>query len=129
MLVHFAEGAIVCGVDVDLAKQVVKCVDSHQWCSSGAVVEELGLTAESIEPLIEALHNEGYLDEPYHGMLPEGHVGTWLPAEAEHDDLLLWHITSLGKALAKAPIGPALTRETRMSRPVWILSDGPGLLG
>jgi predicted nucleotidyltransferase len=109
---HFQEGDVVCGVDVALAKPVVTCVDTHQWCSAAAVARELGLPLETIEPLIRRLHEGGYLDSPHHGPLPDGYESRWLPTEeADGDALLLWHITSQGKTLAKAPIGPALTRE------------------
>ena len=110
MVMHFQTGDLVCDVEVVFVKEVVKCVDAHQWCSAAAVAVELGVPLASVEPLIGSLHEEGFLDAPYHGRLPDSHDGMWLPTEAE-EGLLLWHITSRGKALVKAPIGPALIRD------------------
>jgi hypothetical protein len=111
MVTHFNEGDLVCGVDFTLAKQVVRCVDSYQWCSAGAVASELGQSTATMDDLLRNLHDEGYLSPPHCGKLPDGHAGKWLTDEADEGaTLLLWHITTAGKQLAKAQIG-TITRD------------------
>jgi hypothetical protein len=93
-----------------LAQRSVAIIDSWGWCSAGVLALEAGLSNEASMQLIEFLHRDGYLDEPHLGPLERVDHGKWLPSE-ELKELLLWHITTRGKALVKAQIGPPLTRE------------------
>jgi hypothetical protein len=108
---HFRGGETVCGIDVVLAKLVVKCVESFQWCSAPAAAVDLCLPRESVESLIQELHAGGYLSAPHRGPLSDTHAGKWLASEeADGEAMVLWHVTDLGRRLAKAPIGEPLTR-------------------
>lgn len=109
---RYEVGSSLCGVDITLAQRTVEVVDGWGWCSVGVLASEVGLSNEASMQLIECLHSEGFLDEPHHGPLERRDHGKWLASEdLSPEELLLWHITTRGKALVKAQIGPPITRE------------------
>jgi hypothetical protein len=107
--VHFAEGDLVCGVDVRSAQEAIRSVGKSGWTSAGVVAEAASCTRDEAEELLHTMHAEGFVADPHHGPVPKGHDGRWLDEEEPlATSLLLWHQKSKGKALEKAPIGPPL---------------------
>lgn len=112
----FAPEDQVCGVPAAVAREAVRIVESVQWCSAGVLARELRIDITASRCLLQALESDGRLTR-YPGMLPSGHDGAWLPGEeASEEPLVLWHLRYPdGKALAKARIGPAVTRSVAES--------------
>lgn len=109
---RLSEDDAVCGVAAATARAAVRAVEEAQWCSAGALAGHLGMDPAACRSLLKALEAGGYLDEPYHGRVPEGYRSEYLPDEESGDEpLLLWHLSSpRGKSLAKARIGPPVPR-------------------
>jgi hypothetical protein len=107
----FAPGDQFCGVPAEMARQAARVIESVQWCSAGVLARELAIGLPASRRLLRALEDDGRVAR-YDGMLPPGHDGAWLPGEETGEEpLMLWHLRyPEGKALAKARIGPAVSR-------------------
>jgi hypothetical protein len=86
---RLSEGDVVCGAAAATARAAARAVEEAQWCSAGALARRLGLDIAVCRSLLEALEAGDYLTKPYHGRLPEGHRGEWLPDEEFGDEPLL----------------------------------------
>jgi predicted nucleotidyltransferase len=105
---HYPNDYILYGHPVALVRDVARRIDAAQWCSVGIVSRDLLVPIADTKALLQRFCDEG-LVSVYHGMLPASHQGEWLPEEAG-ESLLVFHLTDEGKRLAKAKIGPPLSR-------------------
>jgi hypothetical protein len=105
---HFPLDHLLYGHRIDLVRDAARRIDRAQWCSAGIVSRDLPVALRDAEQLLWIFHEQGLVDV-YYGMLPASHSGEWLPEEAG-DSLRLFHLTNDGKRLAKAKLGPPLSR-------------------
>lgn len=106
---HFPEEAELYGFPIRLVQDLTQKVDRSQWCSDGVLSQYLHLDLAKLRNLVDILSSDGYLT--LSGALPSGYRHECLPEETEApESIRLWHVTDLGKGLAKAFIGEPLNR-------------------
>src|ERR1700722_8949137 len=107
---HFPTDASMFGQPIALVRDAARRIDSAQWCSAGVLGRDLSISLAEAEALVEAFKTDRRVDVAY-GPMPEGHHFECLAEElADPDNLRLYHVTNDGKSLAKAKIGPPLTK-------------------
>jgi predicted nucleotidyltransferase len=111
---HFPEDAELYGYSIRLVQDLAQKVDRSQWCSDGVLSQYLQMDLIELKGLVDHLHSDGYLS--LSGPLPATYRHECLPEETTAlEPLRLWHVTDLGKSLAKAFIGEPLTRAEAQS--------------
>lgn len=105
---HFPTDHILFEQPVALVRDVARRIDVAAWCSQGIVSRDLSIPHIETGELFRAFREADLVTVCY-GMLPAGYRGEWLPEEAG-ESLRLFHLTDEGKRLAKAKIGPPLSR-------------------
>jgi predicted nucleotidyltransferase len=106
---HFPSGDLMFGHPVELVRDVACRIDAAQWCSAGIVSRDCSVSLDDAKTLLQRFRDD-QLVSVYCGMLPSSHGGEWLEEEAG-ESLRLFHLTDGGKRLAKAKIGPPLSRQ------------------
>jgi predicted nucleotidyltransferase len=106
---HFSSDHFLFGQPVSLVRDVACRIAVAQYCSAGIVSRDLSVPLGDTKALLQRFCDEE-LVSVYYGTLPASHRGEWLPEE-EGESLRLFHLTDDGKRLAKAKIGPSLSRQ------------------
>jgi len=105
---HYPSDHVLYGHPIALVRDVARRIDAAQWCSVGIISRDLLVPIGDARSLLQYFCDEEFASV-YYGVLPASHQGEWLPEE-EGESMRLFHLTDEGKRLAKAKIGPPLSR-------------------